>query len=92
MSIDKQRVRGVEMLEQLGFRWDGIQWVGPAGKAQEAVAAADKMHGVLMDRAERLAGAIVGSDDEQELAAIGEALEDYEAARWPLGKIPGGKG
>ena len=33
-----------------------------------------------------------GSPDAAELAAITDVLENYEIKRWPLGKIPGGKG
>ena len=37
-------------------------------------------------------GCIENSRDEDELIAIGEAIEAYELKRWPEGKEPGGKG
>lgn len=91
MSIDKQRVHAVEVLQRLGHRWDGSQWISPA-PIDELAPVADALHGILMDRAERLAGSLEDSDEEAELEAISNALEAYELGRWPLGRVPGGKG
>lgn len=56
------------------------------------LAEADAMHALLTERADKLVGALEGWADEEELAAIGEVVEAYEAVRWPEGKAPGGKG
>jgi len=66
--------------------------VAPAGTAASLVPEADAMHGRLVQRADELAGCTEGSDDEQELEAIVNAIEADEAKRWPEGKVPGGKG
>jgi hypothetical protein len=39
-----------------------------------------------------LSDELVGCVEEAELSAIVDAIEAYETERWPLGKIPGGKG
>jgi hypothetical protein len=52
----------------------------------------DKMHGLLMDRADALMGCVEGSPEEAELASLTDIIEAYESQRWPLGRIPGGKG
>ena len=67
-----------------------------SSKATEPVAhlsdAADAMHAALVKRADDLMGCLEGSPEEAELASIVDAIEAYEALRWPTGKIPGGKG
>jgi hypothetical protein len=50
------------------------------------------MHGILMRRADALAGCTEGSPEEAELASIVDAIKKYEAKPWPDGKEPGGKG
>ena len=53
--------------------------------------ARDAMHALLVERADRLIGSSLSSDEADEQVANGEALA-YEAVRWPDGKTPGGKG
>jgi hypothetical protein len=52
----------------------------------------DRMHGLLMDRADALMGCTENSPEEAELAALTDVIDAYERQRWPEGKIPGGKG
>jgi hypothetical protein len=54
--------------------------------------AADAMHALLVKRADDLEGFLEGSAVEVEYASIADALVAYEEQRWPLGKVPGGKG
>jgi hypothetical protein len=64
----------------------------PAEPVAHLTAVTDQMHGLLMDRADALMGCVEGSPEEAELAALTDVIESYERQRWPLGKIPGGKG
>lgn len=89
-DIDRQRVTGVLVLEKLGYRFDGREWQAPAEPPHWPEA--DALHGLLMDRVEALAGCIEDSEEEDELKAIADVLDAYEARRWPRGKIEGGKG
>ena len=52
----------------------------------------DRMHGLLMDRADALMGCAENSLEEAELAALTDVIEAYERHRWPEGRISGGKG
>lgn len=89
-EIDRKRVAAVKVLEGMGYRFDGVAWKAPRDPAPWPEA--DRLHGLLMDRAEVLAGCIEDSPEEDELRVIADALEAYEAKRWPKGRIAGGKG
>ena len=52
----------------------------------------DALHALLVLRADELVGCTEGSPEEAELEAIADAIEGYEAIRWPDGVIPGWKG
>ena len=97
MIIDKQRIAAVTMLHALGYTFtlaDG--WTLPKNASEAgasvAIAEADAMHALLVLRADKLAGCNEGSPEEAELAFISDAVQGYEAKRWPNGKDPGGKG
>ena len=96
-NIDKQRVAAVRKLEALGYSFQGGEWVpalpsAAAGPRSLMIAEADAMHGVLVQRADALEGCTEGSDEEAEFKRVVDAIEAYEARRWPAAKEPGGKG
>ena len=96
MDIDRKRIAAVRTLERLGCGYSSGEWMPSAGASpSRQLADADSMHGMLMLRADTLAGCAEGSDEEAEFKAIVDAIEAYEAKRWPLGRdpsVPGGKG
>ena len=91
-DIDRQRIAGVKTLLALGFTWHEGRWVKPAALDAPLLPEADALHALLIDRADQLVACTENSPDEDELVAIGEAIEAYELKRWPEGKEPGGKG
>ncbi len=52
----------------------------------------DAMHTLLVKRADELIGCTENSPGEEELRALTDVIEAYEAKRWPSGKAAGGKG
>jgi hypothetical protein len=96
VDIDKKRVAAVRTLEALGYSYNNGAWSPPACPSPaRQLDEADAMHGMLIRRADALAGCTEGSAKEIELKAIVDAIDAYEAQRWPLGKapsVPRGKG
>jgi hypothetical protein len=88
-EVDRRRIQAVSALEALGYTFHAGRWHTPGAQNTPA---ADAMHALLVQRADALIGCTAGSADQDELEAIGEAIEAYEAARWPDGKVNGGKG
>jgi hypothetical protein len=81
VNIDRQRIAAVKTLEALGHTFDGTAWVPPAGLQAGSTAEADRLHALLVMRADALEGCTEGSREADEVDAITEALEDYEALR-----------
>lgn len=52
----------------------------------------DAMHSHLVRRTDALVGCAADPPEEEELRALTEVIETYEARRWPTGKDAGGKG
>ena len=90
-EIDRQRIAAVSMLEALGYAFRSGCWHPPVHVPSAAIPEADAMHSLLVQRADVLIGCTDGSADQDELEAIGEAIEAYENVRWPDGKVDGGK-
>ena len=92
-EIDRQRIAAVRTLESLGYSFRNGRWHPPIHSAKAtSLAEGDAMHSLLVQRADVLIGCTDGSADQDELEAIEEAIEAYEAVRWPDGKVGGGKG
>jgi hypothetical protein len=86
-------IAAIRKLEQLGYTFAGDDWVHSANNAAAiAPTITDELHAMLVQRADDLEGCPAGSDEERELAAIERAIGVYEAVRWPIGKVDGGKG
>ena len=94
MSIDRQRIEAVRVVEALGYKYVGGKWAASSAFKGTTLLSAegDALHALLVGRADELMGCTENSDEERELATITDAIEAYEAVRWPDGKIPGGKG
>lgn len=89
-EIDRQRISAVAKLQELGLVWHADAW--RKATELEVLPEADAMHALLVSRADELDGCTKGSPEDAECIKLVEAIEAYEAKRWPDGKIPGGKG
>jgi hypothetical protein len=94
-NIDRQRVAAVRTIEHLGYPLAGHKRLQPANDTA-APLDADALFALIIERAAELASRLArctdGSDEERELEAIADAINTYEAVRWPGGKVAGGKG
>jgi len=79
-------------MKELGYTCDKGVWTSSPESVAHLAAVADKMHALLVARADELHGFIEGSPEELEYITIVEAIERYEKKRWPQGKTPSGKG
>lgn len=92
-TIDKQRVAAVRKLEQLGYTFATGDWMHPTDEPAAVIPAiTDELHALLVARADELMACPEESSGACELEAITDAIEAYEAVRWPNGKVAGGKG
>jgi len=79
-------------MKELGYSNQQGIWSSPPVAVAHLANVADAMHALLVRRADELEGCIEGPAEGAELASIVIAIEAYEEKRWPLGKVPGGKG
>lgn len=92
MDIDKKRVSAVQLLEARGFTFTREHgWSGPR-LGHSLIDAGDKMHAALVSGMDALASSGARTDKHGVLAAAMDAVVAYEVARWPDGKVPGGRG
>ena len=61
-EIDRQRVRGVEVLREFGFTWHEGRWQPPSCPATVGDGLPHTMHRLLVERADKLTGCTEGSD------------------------------
>jgi hypothetical protein len=85
MTIDRQRIKAVEMLQQMGFRFSQNHWRAPVELQpridQDFLEAADALHDELVGQCEELMGALEESSDTDELDRLIALVQDYELSR-----------
>jgi hypothetical protein len=91
-EIDRQRIAAVKHLEERGYIFGPNGRTAPFLPPPFATPEADQLHALLMKRADALAGCSENFEAGAELAAIADALQTYEAIRWPAGRAGSGKG
>lgn len=69
-----------------------VRDANPTEAVSHLAGVTDRMHALLMERADALMGCTENSQEETELEALTDVIEAYERQKWPLGRIEGGKG
>jgi hypothetical protein len=75
----------------LGYTFADGEWHPPSRMTVSAMQESDRMHALLVERADALDGCAQSSPEAKEREIIADVLEAYEAKRWPAGKECGGK-
>jgi hypothetical protein len=92
-NIDRQRVAAVSKLEAMGYTFAAGDWMQPANDPTAvAPVITDALHTLLVARADAPMSCPEESVGACELQAITDALEPYEAVRWPTSRVDSGKG
>jgi len=91
-EIDRQRITAVKVLDALGYTFADGEWHPPSEMTVSAMQESDRMHALLVERADALDGCAQSSPEAKEREIIADVLEAYEAKRWSAGNECGGKG
>jgi hypothetical protein len=92
MGATSRQATTVKTMKELGYSCDKGIWTSSPEAVAHLANVADKLHALLVARADELDGCTEGSPEEAEYIKLVEAIEAYEEKRWPDGKIAGGKG
>src|SRR5262245_3426251 len=77
----------MSMEAQISIAHRDLDAFGPGGPPVPApMTLTDQVHALVVARADGLMGCAEGSPEETELAALADAIDAYEAIRWPQGK------
>lgn len=83
-KADLMHIKAVQLLEELGSKWDGEDWSRPSLPTYKQLgAAADILHDLLRNRARVLHGSTADSVEASELETTERALQTYVRVRWP---------
>jgi hypothetical protein len=70
MDLDRQRIAAIGLLEAMGYRYQSGKWEPSASAPLPLTWEVDALHGMVIRRADALAGCTEGSDEETEFKAI----------------------
>src|SRR5262245_45829613 len=85
-ATSRQAKSTVKTMKELGYTCDNGVWTSSPEAVAHLARVADKMHALLVERADELDGCTEGSSEETEYTKLIEAIDAYEEQRWPDGK------